>query len=342
LIDVVATTTVLIPEKNDSIEIYQLLGEVKNFTNNSTVRLVEKILVFTPLLTSLLLLLTPVFSGASLNNYLLYIGILILQFFGFKKESKPWGTVYSSLTKKPVPFTRVEIFNQQSRKLESVVSDPNGRYGFLVSEYISTGNAVALMAFQKNYSFPSVKETTSMDNIFYTNIYKGGFVNIPNGVANFDLPMDPTSNKQIQSTLGIASIGLNTTLIYLINTLFITGLVVGIVSLILNPDPVNLSLILAVLFTYFLRRFGFKLKKFGLTIDTYTKQIVPFSFVALHDATGKRVAFTVSDEKGRYFILAERGKYELKAYTNAGILPMRQISMTVNTKSGWISRIIKL
>jgi hypothetical protein len=64
--------------------------------------------------------------------------------------------------------------------------------------------------------------------------------------------------------------------------------------------------------------------------------------MTLNDATGKRVAFAVSDEQGRYFLVAEKGKYELVIYTSAVVQPPRQTKQTIESKKGWITREIKL
>jgi hypothetical protein len=69
---------------------------------------------------------------------------------------------------------------------------------------------------------------------------------------------------------------------------------------------------------------------------------MPFALITLNDLTGKRVAFAVSDERGRYFIVAERGNYELAVFTPATIVPPRQSRITIQAKKGWITRQITL
>jgi hypothetical protein len=150
-----------------------------------------------------LALLTIPSSGVPLPNYFLYLIIGVFQFLGFVKKSKPWGTVYDSSTKRPLPYARVEILNDQSRKLQSTIADANGRYGFLVSGRMSN---IALRAYLTKYDFPSKKEPSIIEQKIYPNIYRGGFINTKGGVANYDLPMDPRGKSIIRSFyFGISS-----------------------------------------------------------------------------------------------------------------------------------------
>ncbi|MFA5778408.1 MAG: hypothetical protein WC870_02910, partial [Candidatus Paceibacterota bacterium] len=107
---------------------------------------------------------------------------------------------------------------------------------------------------------------------------------------------------------------------------------------IVNPNAINFTILGLILFTFLLRTSGFKLKPFGLTKDRETNHSLPFGFLALHNQAGERTNFTVSDDRGRYFLLTAKGNYLLKAFTPSHILPTRTTEIPITTRKGWISR----
>jgi hypothetical protein len=116
------------------------------------------------------------------------------------------------------------------------------------------------------------------------------------------------------------------------------GLFFGVVNIVVNPNAKSFVILAVIILTFLLRNFGFKLKPFGLTKNVETNKPLPFGLVALHKQDGERVNFTVSDDIGRYFLLAPKGNYLLKAFTPSYISPTRTKEMQVSIKRGWISR----
>jgi hypothetical protein len=284
--------------------------------------------------------LTPFGQGGI--NYLFYLLAVLTQILGIKKTPKPWGTVYDSKTKRPIPFARVEILNQELRKLQSVITDENGRYGFLLSDELAK-STVRLQAFRTKYDFPSRETPTEIEKQLYPNIYKGGPTNISGALTNFDIPMDPRDSVTSHNFyFGIISVQLNNALVDIANILFVVGTVLGLINFIAHPNGTNAAVLGILLFTFIVRKSGFKLKPFGLTKDKITNEAIPFGFVALHDQSGERINFTVSDDKGRYFLLSKKGGYVLKAYTPAHVLPTRTKEVSIFTTKGWVSKEIEM
>jgi len=181
------------------------------------------------------------------------------------------------------------------------------------------------------------------EQIAYPNIYRGGLVHALQGFTNFDLPMDPADkNLTRHSYFNITSVKLNNILIKTTDALFVGGVIFSLANSIVKPTLFNFIFLAVILLTFILRKFGFKLKSFGLTKDKDTSQAMPFGLVALHDLSGERVGFTVSDDRGRYFLLAAKGRYVMKAYTPSHILPMRTKDISISTSKGWVSQEISL
>ncbi len=323
-----------------------IIGRVKSaatsvlsLTSSPSARKIETVALYAPLTVSMIALLASILGGLPIVNYFLYLSTIVAQILGIKRKTKPWGTVYDSATKRPIPFARVEIVNAELRKLQSIISDSEGRYGFLVSEQLVEEGGMQLRAFQNKYSFPSIEQPTDNEKILYPHIYQGGTINLSNSVANYDVPIDPIGASMKRFYFGITSITINNIISYVANVLFFVGVVLGITNFVLTPSGATLGILGIIFLTYLLRASGLKLKPFGVTKDIQTGQSMPFGFIALHSGVGgERVGFTVSDDKGRYFLLTQKGKYLLKAYTPAHILPTRMKEIPILTQSGWISK----
>jgi hypothetical protein len=315
-----------------------VVENIRSVTSKPEVKTLEGVAVTVPVVVSTIILVSSVVSGIPILNYLFYLAVVLAQLLGIKKTPKPWGTIYDSVTKKPIAFARVEILNEQSRKLQSAITDENGRYGFLVSEETVAEGKLELKAFRTRYVFPSKSEPSPVEKELYFNIYRGGPVNISNGISNFDLPMDPLDKPVGHFYPGIVSVKLNKVLSVLADILFIAGAVLGFTNFILTPNKINFIILSVVFFTFLLRISGLKLKPFGVTRDRENNQILPFGFIAIHDTSGKRINFTVSDDKGRYFLLTQKGAFTLRASTPAHILPARTKEIPIFTNKGWISK----
>ena len=313
---------------------------VRKIVEKPIVKTFEGVAVVVPTVFSLLALINSIEAGVPIFSHIFYPSVIALQFLGFRRKPKPWGTVYDSRTKRPIPFARVEILNEQSRKLQSTIADANGRYGFLVSDKMPN---IQLRAYFAKYDFPSKQEPSIIEQKLYPNIYKGGFINSLNTSMNSDLPMDPRDKTITPSFyFGITSIKLNNILTKTANVFFIAGVILGIMNIVINPSVISFIIFAIILITFLFRVSGFKLKQFGLTKDKETNKVLPFGLIALHNQGGERVNFTVSDDSGRYFLLTPKGNYSLKAYTPSHILPTRTKEISISTKKGWISKEIEI
>ncbi len=315
---------------SDYLGVFDISKEV-----GEVIEIVSVVAITTTLLTSLTLLLNLLASGTSFFNYLLYLLIALAQFLGMRRKPAPWGTVFDSVSLRPVPFARVEILNQNARRLESVVTDAEGRYGFLVR-----GEALEIKVHQNQYTFPPHSVLSPGANLLYPHLYQGGLIDSMSlGTGNFDLPMEPVnSNAAKKFYPKIVSVKLNNLLTKVADGMFVIGAILGVVSIINQPNTVSYLVLALIVLVFILRKTGMKLKPFGLVRDRFSDLTLPFSLIALHNNAGERVAFTVSDDLGRYFLLTESGQYLLRAYTPSYISPMRQEEFSINARDGWVSR----
>lgn len=283
-------------------------------------------------------------SLADMVNYLVHVFISILELIGIKKRSKPWGTVYDSLTKRPLPFSKVKLMDQHSRVLETKIADKEGRYGFLISPESLTGEGleIQIMAEKRGYSFPSKKVSPPHDTILYENVYTGGIVKIQTAsAANFDLPMDPlkVTAKELAK---IPKMKLHNTFTRIADIGFWVGLVTAPLSFIADPNLFSFAVLVVFLILAFFRIFGLRERPFGVVMDDTVRKPMSFALITLNDVQGARKGFTVSDEQGRYFLVTEKGEFDLNIFTPADIAPQRSTKEHIISKRGWIAQEVHL
>jgi len=283
-------------------------------------------------------------SIADIINYLIHVFISILEIFGIRKRSKPWGTVYDSVTKKPIPFVKVKLLDEHSRILESKITDKEGRFGFLISpkSLVGEGIKIQLIAEKKSYSFPSAKVEPPKDTILYENVYAGGVITIQvDKAANFDLPMDP-EKIELKEVVKIPARKFHNFYTKIIDFSFWVGFITAPLGYLSDPNLFSFIILILFLILAFFRVFGLKEKPYGLVIDAENKKPMPFALITLNDKLGHRKGFTVSDERGRYFLITPKGDFNLNIFTPADIQPQRSTVKEVETKKGWIAEEIKL
>ncbi len=283
------------------------------------------------------------------NHEVVATGHSLLQIVGIRKKAKVWGVVYDTRTKRPVPFAKLQLLDANGRVLETRYADRDGRYGFLTSAQSMHQQSLALriVASKENYRFPSTNISLDRDFLVYDKIYHGEQITIkPDTFLHFNIPMDPIKvGARNFGEFGRGLIGAFTE--RLLNLGFILGCFLVPLNYIRYPTTINL--VVGILF------FGANLlrtvvlyRPYGVVTDAHTGKPLPFALVTLNDASGTRVDFTVSDEKGRYFLPAERGKdYQLIAYTPANISPQRTHTEHITAHSrtsrrAWVTRNIAL
>lgn len=255
------------------------------------------------------------------------------------KRKNVWGTVYDSSTKRPIPYARVQLLDRNHRVLETRIADRDGRYGFLATpESLRNQNIqILILPSVSGYLFPSHTPAT-VDSFVYSNLYYGNVISVDQEtLINFDIPMDPVKAPHTALTPVAPSIVLGASVAAIADAGFWLGVIMVPLAFALAPSSFMFATLCVFIGTASLRLFGVSQHPFGTVVDTQTGHAMPFALITLNELSGKRVAFTVSDEQGRYFMVAPKGTYELTVSTPASIQPTRQFRQTIAVRRGWIT-----
>ncbi|HUO75569.1 MAG TPA: hypothetical protein VMU12_01450, partial [Candidatus Paceibacterota bacterium] len=289
--------------------------------------------------------LVPIVSASGLGGTFAFAWQWLLGGLGLlPKRKKVWGTVYDANTKRPIPFATVQLLDRNHRVLETRAADRDGRYGFLTTpeSLLAQNVQILIVASSGGYRFPSLTPP-SIDTFVYSNLYYGALITVSQDtLINFDIPMDPLKPSVAPLVLKSPSIALGASVAAVADAGFWIGLVMIPVSFLVNPNPFTFGTVCLFLGAAWLRLFGITERPFGTVTDAQTGRPMPFTLVTLNDMTGKRVAFTVSDERGRYFLIVNRGTYELVAYSSATVIPPRQLKRMLDVRKGWITQSLKI
>ncbi|MEN8252494.1 MAG: fibronectin type III domain-containing protein [Patescibacteria group bacterium] len=243
------------------------------------------------------------FSTTMFLNFIELFGII-----GRRKEERNWGVVFESETRVPIPAVKIVLSDKAGKELATTYSDKEGRFGFLLEE-----GTYVINVFKKDYEL--VRNHDGKDEL-YGDVYSGGDVevgedhvmrtNIAMHAKNIDW-QEFSEKRQSQFNSKFAVF-----VKYFSTMMFVLGLSATIIITYFYPSIFNFIL----LFIYaiiLIHRIFFGKKKFG-SVATYSGKPIPFAVVNLYDEdTNEKKKFAVTDSVGRYYLLADNGKYNLKA-----------------------------
>ncbi len=303
-------------------DITNAIGDtIKNIKNNKAVTEVVDNVIEPIMTASAVVAVTSIATVvASMANF--YNMLYLFFRFGYfwlvpillGKKRRSWGTVFDSVSGKPVPRAVIRIFSREFNKLkESQIADGQGRFGFIVDEgsYFITASA-------PGYVFPShVLQTDTISQ--YDNIYRGDTVQISNKEGGFfamNIPLDPNMKTVTEGRLKwlkfVSVLG------YILEKismpLLIAGTILSWFSLIIEPKISNyiiLSMYATLILMRYLvtRKFG---KSLGSVIDKENGEPIEMAIVRIYNAETGTIAVTrITNIRGKFNALLSPGKYYL-------------------------------
>ncbi len=293
---------------------------VNEFLSKDSVSNITKIIATAGVIAIIPLAVNPLEGAFSLADvWMLPTRLfgLLLGALGIKKKSRPWGTVYDSVTKRPLDPAYVSLIDKKTGKeMASAITDLDGRYGFLVlpGKYI-------ILAKKTNYEFPSKKMLGKNFDDVYNDLYFGSEITIDKeeDIITKNIPMDPLKfdwNEFTKNRMNVNTFVKGTDLFIAkaSETLFVAGGIVSVTTLIFLPEPYNVIIFGCYILAYLLNYFVISKKKPGTIRDKNTQIPLAYAMVKIfsQDIEGDPIAKKVADKNGKYFSLVPKGYYYLQ------------------------------
>jgi hypothetical protein len=233
----------------------------------------------------------------------------IMPFIGLlarRRNEQNWGTVFEQRTKQPIPAVKLTLVDQMNKEIETTYSDQHGRFGFLTEN-----GTFRIVPEKKKYDVDYTHDSDSL----YENVYTGEDITIDqNAVLITNIAMtavgtnwEEYADKKIKRYTGAFAAFKKWSFIII----FYAGFVATAVITYLFPSIINIILLSLYTLLFIYDNF-IKHKKFG-TVVTDEDNPIPFAIVSLHDkSSGVKNNFAVTDVIGRYYMLSENGKYDIR------------------------------
>ncbi len=256
---------------------------------------------------------TP-FTSAEIFLLPIRLWSLILIALGLKKRTREWGTIYDSVTKRPLDPVFLELVDSEGRVVTTAFTDLDGRYGFLAKP-----GHYMIRPKKTNYVFPSLLLGHVTRDEVYLDLYFGNYFEIKKEgeVIAKNVPMDSEKfdwnefekKKEHQNVFYSKRLQIYTKIS---DMLFGFGLLISILAFAVVMNLYN-SIILGVyLLMLVLREVGVTLSKLGIVIDKNSRKPLPYCIVRAYSASlNNEVIHKVANENGQFYMLIPNGTYFL-------------------------------
>ena len=245
--------------------------------------------------------------------YLLLVRMFgaLLGFLGLRKKRQPWGTVYDSVTKRPLDPAYVTVMQEHGDEIADAITDLDGRFGFLLP-----GGVYRIKAAKTNYEFPSKKLALRTHDELYDNLYYGDPVAAEEGeLIVKNIPLDPVGfdwNEFVKNQKGLFRLQSRRESFkaLLFNSIYILGFLSTLFAVVVSPTLLNF-IILSFYILLFIFQFAWKRRHKAIrVIDKETREVFPYAIVRVYTAElNQQVKAIVADEFGRFFVLVSPGRY---------------------------------
>jgi hypothetical protein len=270
----------------------------------------ERITTTTSFVTIVTATILSIGSILNLPYILIQLFLNFISWLGLKAGSKPLGYVYDSLTKEPISQAIVRIFDIEKKKM--VWSDITDTKGYF-SARLEPGRYKILVR-AVDFTYPSNivfgKEDYPLKNVYHGQEFEvSGMTEI-----NFAIPLDSAEISKFKIWREII-LGRIKTFVSILNIfLFVFGLVFAIYLYSKNPYWLTLTVLILYLPSFFLivRNIFGKKARYG-TVKDINGNPVSGLVIGLREVEFDRVvAKRVTDARGRYRILSNKGRYYIE------------------------------
>ncbi len=238
---------------------------------------------------------------------------LILMAFGLKKRIPPWGTVYDSVTKRPIDPAFVTARDKDGNIVAESMTDIDGRYGFLLPD-----GKYSIAVQKSNYEFPSKKLDGKIADEMYRDLYHGEEIVVSAGqIIDKNIPLDQENfdwNEEAKrkQDIGVFHKKYDKPFRIIGNYIFRIGLIISIIATIFNPSVYNIIIVSTYVLVFLFSHFSIKGKELGLVLDKNTNLPLAYAIFRVTSLDHQTILRSgVCDSMGRYYCIVPKGQYYL-------------------------------
>jgi Carboxypeptidase regulatory-like domain len=251
------------------------------------------------------------FGGADLSLTFGRLWQALLSALGLRRR-RPWGTVYDSVTKRPLDPAVIELVNELGSAVQTTYTDLEGRYGFLV-----VPGKYRLRVTKHDYQFPSRRLVGQTWEEVYGPTYLGEQITVDDTAATilYNIPLDPANldfaavarqNLKQYKYYSELRQGLEALSLWL----YRAGFLLAGYTAVTDPAWESVGVLLAFAVIGFLHYAGFGPRPYGKIVEKSTGKPLAYALVTAREAlSGEEVKRTITDEFGRYYALVPDGNY---------------------------------
>jgi hypothetical protein len=248
-------------------------------------------------------------SAFSVFNLLTYLQYLFTQpvLLFWRRKRKAYGTVYDSLTKRPVDLAILRLIHSESGVIvQTRVTDKRGRY--IMSAKPGT---YRIEVIKQNFSFPTSYLSGKKVDIDYNDLYHGDvFTMSEEGGVAFNIPVDPIVAEETPRKI-LLRMALRKTQ----HIVAFSGVLISAISFLIVPTVMMGGFVMVQVIVYIVfRRLSLtkRPKKLGKVYDVLTNKPLSRAMVRIYDAKFKKLLETqMTDSRGRYGFLVGKNVYYL-------------------------------
>ncbi|MFA5651748.1 MAG: peptidoglycan-binding protein [Candidatus Paceibacterota bacterium] len=241
---------------------------------------------------------------------------LLLSALGIKRKQRQWGTVYDSVTKRPLDPVYVSLISiETGKEVAGAITDIDGRYGFLVLP-----GKYKIVATKTNYIQPSKKMAGRSFDEVYNDLYFGEEMTVETegAIITKNIPMDSLSfdwNEFAKTKMNVNKFMKQKDITWakISSVIFFIGAIVAFIAVIFAPAPYNFIIAGFYIVAYILNYVVLKTKKSGTLTEKHTKAPLSFAIVSIfREGEDTPLTKKIADKFGAYYALVPNGKYSIK------------------------------
>lgn len=261
------------------------------------------------------LVISPLLSlalNSPFRDLLYFLFNFLLELLGIRKRSRPWGIIYDSLSKKPIRGAVVKVIKADSGRVKEMrATDNQGRFGFLVGK-----GKYHLTVAKSGYLFPSKKITLDDKGSdgYFAQVYLGGPFTLREGFLGKNIPLDLKDESLAPSSGYLLFLRFVRFFERIRLPLLIFGTLLALINLYLFRSILDLIIVLVyfALWLYEILTWR-KVKPYGKVQDEDGTALSLAVVRLSRKSDDKLVATSITDNKGRFFVLLPEGDYYLTA-----------------------------